>query len=854
MDTKNRWQTTLQHFRPGAIPNSPTGSSPLVNTPTCGVLDQKSPKVPHLNIAKTPNKFESIFKTSIKEKKYFFYTITLGVFISITLFFLLQNHFNERIKEEFYWAASERFNAIEHDGTTEINHLFQNIELFFNESNFVDRDKFQNFVSPLTKRLSGIQFIAWVAPVHARYAQETEKYFLGLKSPQKTFPTSSSKSSLQVYYIEPYTGNESTLGLDVAANPLWLKGLQQAGNSGQTHIIKDFFSDRDQLDKTDLLIFYPIYHTDKPQETAIQKAAALKGFVWGKLHVKDLIEGILQNLVPRGIDFLIRAESLPEKQQNIYLHASRLSNFSAKDHLDRFAQAKNNLFFEKKIQLFDQQWRFIAIQSAIFTFEHNWLAWIFLIVGLLMTSLISYYLLFRQKSNRQKDRYFTYQNVINKIYEISFAPLPLEEQLAQALDALLLIPWIFNQSKGAILLADEQHRTLHLTAHVGLNPELLTLCQALAYGQCLCGQTAQQRKVLFAACIDDRHDITFNGMLPHGHYSIPIATGDELLGVLTLYLDEGHLENEEEIGLLMGIANTLAALIKRQRHDDSLLKLNANLEFMISERTNELRNSLVNLKKMQQNLVQSETMAALGGVVAGVAHEINTPLGNAFTATTYLEEEKHKIIQTFQNGQMRKSDLEHFFTTASESIQMILANLSRAAQLVRSFKMVAVDQTSNAWRTLHLKTYLEDILITIRPKIKRTQHVISYECPDELEIYSHPGALSQIIVNLIDNSLLHGFANTNSGHIWITATLETNHLHLTYKDDGQGMNEETAKKIFEPFFTTKRGSGGSGLGMHIVFNLVSQTLGGEIRCVTYPDQGTLFQIQFPIRDPHAKQS
>ncbi|MBF0127162.1 MAG: HAMP domain-containing histidine kinase [Magnetococcales bacterium] len=253
-------------------------------------------------------------------------------------------------------------------------------------------------------------------------------------------------------------------------------------------------------------------------------------------------------------------------------------------------------------------------------------------------------------------------------------------------------------------------------------------------------------------------------------------------------------------------------------------------------------------REHQLQRVQAEKMASLGRLVAGVAHEINTPVGNAFTAATYLGEELKRVQQAFVDNRLRKSDLEGFFELLNETTRIFLANLSRTAELVRSFKLVAVDQTSDAWRTIPLHAYLADILISVRPKIRRTRHHIEYQCPESLIIHSHPGALSQIVVNLIDNALLHGFADRERGRISMQCFQQGSQLHFHFQDDGRGMSEEVVKKIFEPFYTTRRGQGGSGLGLHIVYNQVVQTLGGQISCHSAPGQGTLFKIRFPLTE------
>jgi signal transduction histidine kinase len=190
--------------------------------------------------------------------------------------------------------------------------------------------------------------------------------------------------------------------------------------------------------------------------------------------------------------------------------------------------------------------------------------------------------------------------------------------------------------------------------------------------------------------------------------------------------------------------------------------------------------------------------------------------------------------------------VEKYLTTAKEASELILTNLRRASDLIRSFKQVAVDQSAEEKRKFNIKTYIDELLLSIRPKYKKTQHTISVQCPEDLEINSYPGAFAQIITNLIMNSLIHGFEDIEAGNIVIDVTTDGNQIQIIYKDDGKGMDEGTVQKVFEPFFTTKRSHGGTGLGMHLVYNLVTQTMGGIIECYSNQGRGVEFRISFPI--------
>lgn len=252
------------------------------------------------------------------------------------------------------------------------------------------------------------------------------------------------------------------------------------------------------------------------------------------------------------------------------------------------------------------------------------------------------------------------------------------------------------------------------------------------------------------------------------------------------------------------------------------------------------------VSKAQQQVLETQKMAALGGLVAGVAHEINTPVGVGVTAVSHLREEVDTFVQRYQAGEMKRSDLERLIGTSTESTQIILDNLTRASDLIRSFKEIAVDQTGDDVREIQLGEYLGRVMTSLQPRLKnRPVRVACTVDPSELTVRLQAGGISQIATNLVMNSLTHAFAHEDSGEIGISVVRKGGGIVLTYHDTGKGMTEDVASRIFDPFFTTKRGQGGSGLGMHIVFNLVTQTYGGEITCKSAPGEGTRFTITIP---------
>lgn len=282
---------------------------------------------------------------------------------------------------------------------------------------------------------------------------------------------------------------------------------------------------------------------------------------------------------------------------------------------------------------------------------------------------------------------------------------------------------------------------------------------------------------------------------------------------------------------------------------------NEELEQRVAEQTADLRHSneelqvsLEQLHETQDQLVEAEKMAALGRLVAGIAHEINTPIGIGVTATSHLQMKLEAHQQAYQQGQLTRSAFEDLLTIANESCNIIEANLQKAAELIRSFKRIAVEQSHLEKRWFELAHYLEEVLHTLQPRLKSTPHQVAIDCPEGLQIYSYPGVFSQIISNFILNSLKHGLELNSAGKMKIVISFTTTHLVIDYYENGKGIAPEHLKHVFEPFFTTRRDLGGTGLGLHIVYNLVTQTLGGKIECASSLGQGVHFCVRLPMAE------
>jgi ligand-binding sensor domain-containing protein/signal transduction histidine kinase len=304
---------------------------------------------------------------------------------------------------------------------------------------------------------------------------------------------------------------------------------------------------------------------------------------------------------------------------------------------------------------------------------------------------------------------------------------------------------------------------------------------------------------------------------------------------------------EGEARRMTGITQDINAL---KRAEEALRALNEELELRVERRTADLRaanlelqHALDRLTLTQRQLVESEKLASLGGLVAGIAHEINTPLGIGVTAASHLAEEANRLSKLLRENRLGRSDLDRFQHAARESAELILRNLQRADRLVKSFKQVAVDQSTEDRRVVELGSCVNEIITTLGPTLKKTPHRIVLDCAQPVICETAPGALYQIITNLVMNSLAHGFVDDRAGTILLKIRHDEQGIVIDYQDNGVGMEELTRTRIFDPFFTTRRGQGGSGLGMHIVYNLVTQSLGGSIRVDSAPGQGIAVVIR-----------
>lgn len=344
------------------------------------------------------------------------------------------------------------------------------------------------------------------------------------------------------------------------------------------------------------------------------------------------------------------------------------------------------------------------------------------------------------------------------------------------------------------------------------------------------------------------------------------------LSIVFLLKQQGLFDESQIANYAQAIGTAVSSLIFaialadrfRSMREQQEIALRANeerLNHLVAERTVELEAAkkkaediLGDLQKAEANLVEAEKMSSLGQLVAGVAHEINTPIGVALTAATHLTDETKNIGKLFDDGQLKKNDFQGFLERAREAVRIMKGNIDRAAILIRSFKQVAVDQTADERREFDLKTVLDEVMMAVGHRLRRHQHRLQISCPNNLFCDSYPGALGQVLTNLVTNATAHAFEDDVPGDLAITATPEDDgrQVLIQVRDNGKGIEPEHLARVFDPFFTTKRGQGSTGLGLNVTWNLVTQRLGGTIDVTSELGEGTAFRVRIPIRAPIQK--
>nr|WP_295784738.1 hybrid sensor histidine kinase/response regulator [Rhodoferax sp.] len=406
----------------------------------------------------------------------------------------------------------------------------------------------------------------------------------------------------------------------------------------------------------------------------------------------------------------------------------------------------------------------------------------------------------------------------------------------------------FTPHKPTLLLVDDQVLNIQILQHIFKDD--YTICSATSGAQALalCARQLPDLILLDVVMpVMDGHEVCAQLKADPRTHDIPV-----------IFVTGQNNPEEESSALRMGavdfISKPVNASVVRARVRSQLMlrqtlrqvqDLNQNLEARVAQRTVELQQALEHLQHSQEELAHSAANATLSTMIAGVSHELGTPLGNSKMVAGTMAEYARDMVRDMQAGLLKRSGLEHFMEQITEGLTLLQRNLERSVELLADFRQVAADQASEQRRQFDLAHAVNEILHTLSPSLKRHPHRVVVDIPDGIAMDSLPGPLGQVVINLVNNAYLHAFDGRSNGVLTIEGRLDGERVRLGFIDNGVGMAPEHLAKLFEPFFSTKIGKGGTGLGMAIVRNLVSKTLGGRITVASTLDEGTRFDIVLP---------
>jgi two-component system NtrC family sensor kinase len=455
----------------------------------------------------------------------------------------------------------------------------------------------------------------------------------------------------------------------------------------------------------------------------------------------------------------------------------------------------------------------------------------------------------RKAAERRLQRDVDTQNALSSILRVALEPVLLERQLERTLDVLLALPWLSLKAQGCIFLADGPEGQLVLAAQRNLAPQLQVSCATVPFGHCLCGRAAATRSVVFASCLDERHETRFPGIRPHGHYCIPIDSGKQLLGVLNVYVDEGRERDPEQEAFLAAVADSLAGIIERKRAEERLEASNQALK-----QTNH------RLEQAQSQLLQAEKMASIGQLAAGVAHEINNPIGYIHCNLGTLQEYVtglSRLIDAYEASvpllasvapeqaerlaaEKRAVDFDYLRRDIADLVRESQEGVSRVRQIVvdlKEFSHVGDDE----WRSCDLHKGLESTLNVVWNEIKYKAEVVR-AFGDLPPVECLPQQINQVFMNLLVNAAQ---AIEEKGTITLRSGADAGWCWVEVTDTGRGIPPEQLNRIFDPFFTTKPVGKGTGLGLSIAYGIIGKHH-GRIEVESREGAGSTFRIHLPV--------
>ncbi len=406
--------------------------------------------------------------------------------------------------------------------------------------------------------------------------------------------------------------------------------------------------------------------------------------------------------------------------------------------------------------------------------------------------------------------------------------------------------------KPTLLIVDDQSLNVHILSHIFQGDHTVRTATSGQQALDACEQELPDLILL---------DVVMPGM--NGHQVCAyLKANPRTRDVPIIFVTGQNNPEEESVGLALGAADFIskpvnAAVVRARVRGQLLLRqtlrevrdLNENLEARVAQRTHELEQALEVVRQSQEQLARSEAQATLSTLIASVSHEMGTPLGNAGMLASTLWDQTQEFQRAAKSGALTRSGLDQYLMHMAEGTQLLRNNLTRAVELLGDFHQVAADQASEQRRQFDLAEVVSEVLHTLSPSLKRHPHRIQVDIPPGIAMDSQPGALGQILINLVNNAYLHAFEGRSQGELRLSAQAQGDTVAITVADNGVGMPQERMDKMFQPFFSTKIGQGGTGLGMAIVQNLVTKSLGGHITVQSTVGEGTQFHIVLPRRAP-----
>jgi len=347
-------------------------------------------------------------------------------------------------------------------------------------------------------------------------------------------------------------------------------------------------------------------------------------------------------------------------------------------------------------------------------------------------------------------------------------------------------------------------------------------------------------------------DLLLAQMGVESYVGVPVTRAKEngMSGLLVLLDDKPMKDAAFLASITEFLALRASAELEKFRSEETLIAQVEQRTLELNATNNKLEETISYLKETQKKLVESEKMTSMGNLVAGVAHEINRPIGIGITTVTHFMDISKDIQKKYDDDNMSKEDFELYLNTSKNLSRQIHNNLRRTADLINNFKQVAANTTNEDKKVFNIKRCINNILLATKSVLKNTQLRIVLNCED-IEIYSYSGVYLQIITQLLSNSVIHGYEDKKEGTISINIFKENNALKLVYKDDGKGITQNNLPNIFEPFFTTNREYGNIGLGLNIIYNIITSNLQGSIECQSSANNGTIFNISIPLENTNS---